>query len=41
MSGISPDSVNGKSSEVHFWEQIPFWPAREANLSPTEGFLCD
>lgn len=38
-SGIRPDSVNGKSSAGHFCEQIPFCPARDANLSPTEGFL--
>lgn len=39
ISGIKPDSVKGKSSAGHFCEQIPFCPARDANLSPTLGFL--
>lgn len=38
MSGIRPDSVNGRSISGHLCEQIPFWPARDANLSPMVGF---
>merc|ERR1719419_987969 len=37
MSGTRPDSLHGRSSEIHFLEQMPFWPALEANLSPTEA----
>ena len=37
MSGWRPDSVQGRSSTGHFQLQMPFWPARDANLSPMDG----
>lgn len=36
-SGCMPDSVNGMSTAGHFWEQTPFWPCLEENLSPITG----
>lgn len=28
MSGMTPLSVQGRSSHTHFWLQIPFWPKK-------------
>jgi len=39
ISGTIPLSVNGKSSDGQPLLNIPFCPARLANLSPTVGFL--
>ncbi len=36
-SGVIPDSVNGISSEGWMRPMTPFWPCRDANLSPTSG----
>jgi hypothetical protein len=33
-SGTIPSLVNGRSSYLYVIPQVPFWPWREANLSP-------
>jgi hypothetical protein len=37
MSGCIPDSEKGMSTAGHFWEQTPFCPCLEENLSPMTG----
>lgn len=37
MSGCIPLSENGMSTAGHFWEQTPFCPWRDENLSPMTG----
>lgn len=36
-SGCIPLSLNGMSIAGHFWEQTPFCPCRDENLSPITG----
>ena len=35
--GVESCSEKGMSTMGHFWEQTPFWPWREENLSPMTG----
>ena len=38
---VMPSQVNGMSSWRYWIPQVPFWPCREANLSPIWGILTD
>lgn len=41
MSGVTPSRENGMSSWRYVMPIVPFWPWREANLSPICGIRTD